>query len=378
MDGLSWRKNFLAIMGSIVTVILIGNCAPRAVMPIPTLGTPEHHTQSGMRLLEKDKLTDAEREFDLAIEFDCKYAAAYRGLALVLGYKGNFKAAFQCLSKAEGLAKGKPEKALVYVGYMRLYTQQKAEGWLEKVESHFKDAMKTLRDLPEMPDPYYHMGLAYKEALRFSDSAGAFKKVLEINKTLMREADHQLALVQKIERAMPATIIGKRIALHEKVRRIDVAALFIQELRLDKAYEAFRGPGTGEVPIPPDVKDHPLRSDVQKAITLGIKGLDTFADGSFAPDESILRASYAVMIADIISTLTGDPSLEDRYQGSASPFVDVRNDVPYFNAIMVCTTRGIIEAKGGMKQSIFGPMDSISGAEAVLVIRRLKEDLRLF
>jgi hypothetical protein len=56
----------------------------------------------------------------------------------------------------------------------------------------------------------------------------------------------------------------------------------------------------------------------------------------------------------------------------------VSNDVPYFNAVMVCTTRGIIEAKGGMKQSIFGPMDSVSGAEAVLAIRRLKEDLRLF
>jgi Tfp pilus assembly protein PilF len=347
-------------------------------MPIPTLGTPEHHTQSGMRLLEKGKVTDAEREFEVAIEFDRKYAAAYRGLAIILGYKGNFKAAFQYLSKAEELAKGKPEKALVYVGYMRLYTQQKGEGWLETVERYFKDAMKTLRGLPEMPDPYHHMGLAYKEALRFSDAAGAFKKVLEINKTLMREADHQLTLVQQIARAMPATLTGKRIALLEKVRRIDVAALFIQELRLDKAYEAFKAPTMGEVPIPPDVKDHPLRADVQKVITLGIKGLDTFTDGTFAPDEFILRASYAVMIADIISTLTSDPSLADEYQGSTSPFVDVRTDVPYFNAIMVCTTRGIIEAKGGMKQSMFGPMDSMSGAEAVLGVRRLKEDLRLF
>ncbi len=378
MDGLTWRKGFLALMGIIAAVLLIGNCAPRAIVPIPTLGTPEHHTQSGMRLLEKGKLTDAEREFEVAIEFDRKYAAAYRGLAIVLGYRGNFKAAFQYLSKAEELAKGKPEKALVYVGYMRLYTQQKGEGWLEKVERYFKDAMKTLRGLPEMPDPYYHMGLAYKEALRFSDAAGAFKKVLEINKTLMREADHQLTLVQKIERAMPATLTGKRIALLEKVRRIDVAALFIQELRLDKIYEAFKAPTMGEVPIPPDVKDHPLRADVQRVITLGIKGLDTFADGTFAPDESILRASYAVMITDIIGTLTSDPSLEDEYQGSTSPFVDVRNDVPYFNAVMVCTTRGIIEAKGGMKESIFGPMDSMSGAEAVLAIRRLKEDLRLF
>ena len=378
MDGFRWRSGFLAFIGLIVGVLLLGGCAPMTRVPITTLDTPEHHAYSGMRLLEKGKVADAEREFDSAMALDQKYAAAHRGLGIVLGYKGDSEAAFQYMSKAEELAEGKQEKALAYVGFMRLYTQQKGEGWLEEVESYFRKAMKTLRDLPEMPDPYYYMGIAYKEAFRFSDAAGAFKKVLEINKTLMREADRQLTLVKKIERAMPSTLIGKKVALVEKVRRIDIAALFIRELKLDKAYEGARPSRIGDVPIPPDVKDHPLKTDVQRVIKLGIKGLDTFPDGTFAPNESILRASYAMMIADIVSTLTNDPSLTNKYRGANSPFVDVRNDVPYFNAVMVCTTRGIIKAKGGMRQSIFGPMDSMSGAEALLAIRRLKEDLRLF
>lgn len=378
MDGFSWRSGFLTFMGLIAAVLLIGSCAPMTRVQVTTLDTPEHHAHSGMRLLEKGKIADAEREFESAMALDQKYAAAYRGLGLVLGYKGDSEAAFQYMSKAEGLAEGKQEKALAYVGFMRLYTKQKGEGWLEEAENCFRDAMKTLKDLPEMPDPYYHMGVAYKEAFRFSDAAGAFKKVLEINKTLMSEADHQLALVQKIERAMPSTLIGKKVALLEKVRRIDVAALFIQELNLDKAYEGVRPPKGDDVPMPPDVKDHPLKTHVQRVIKLGIKGLDTFPDGTFAPDESILRASYAMMIADIVGTLTNDPLLANKYKGSISPFADVRNDVPYFNAVMVCTTRGIIEAKGGLRQSIFGPMDSISGAEALLAIRRLKEDLKLF
>lgn len=377
MDGMKWRMGSLVFMGLIAAVLLIGGCAPIARMPITTLGTPEHHAYSGMRLLEKGKLMDAEREFELAMELDPKYAPAYRGLGLVLAYRGDSEAAFPYMAKAEELAKGKQEMALACVGFMRLYTQQKGEGWLEQVESYFREAMKTLRDLPEMPDPYYHMGVAYKEAFRFSDAAGVFKKVLEINKTLMSEADHQLTVVKKIERAMPSTLIGKKVALLEKVRRIDIAALFIRELKLDKVYEGLRPP-SADVPIPPDVKDHPLKTDVQRVISLGIKGLDTFPDGTFAPNESILRASYAMMITDVVSTLTNDPSLANKYEGSISPFADVRNDVPYFNAVMVCTTRGIIEAKGGMKQSIFGPMDPVSGAEAVLAIRRLKEDLRLF
>lgn len=378
MEGLTLRHGMAVLISCLAAVFLVGGCAPKQHAPIPILGTPKHHAYNGERLLENGKLADAEREFALAMELDPEYAPAHRGLGIVLGYRGNWKNAFQHMINAEQLAEGRQEKALAHVGFMRLYTQRKGEGWLDKAASCFRDAMKTLRGLPEMPDPYYYMGLAYRDAFRFCDSAGAFKKVLEINKTLISQADRQLTLVKKIERAMPTTLVGKEIALLEKVTRIDVAALFIRELKLDTVYENFGALSIGKAPVPPDVRDHPLRDEVQRAIKLDIKGLDTFPNGTFAPDEYILRASYAMMMADIIGTLTHDPSLKTKYNDTISPFADVRNDVPYFNAVMVCTTRGIMEAKGGMKNSIFGPMDSVSGAEAVLAIRRLKEELRLF
>jgi hypothetical protein len=44
---------------------------------------------------------------------------------------------------------------------------------------------------------------------------------------------------------------------------------------------------------------------------------------------------------------------------------------------MVCTTRGIIEAKGGIRQNLFDPMGSVLGADAVLSIRKLKEALKI-
>jgi len=378
MEGLPLRIGAAVVMAFLVAGLLVCGCAPTQHAPIPTLGTPKHHAHSGMRLLEKGKLADAEREFDLAMELEPEYAPAHRGLGIVSGYRGDWKNAFQYMSNAEQLAQGRQERALAHVGFMRLYTQKKGYGWLEKAEACFRDAMKILRGLPDMPDPYYYMGLAYRDAFRLCDAAGAFKKVLEINKTLISQADHQLTMVQKIERAMPTTRVGEKIALLEKVKRIDVAALFIRELKLDTVYESFGVLSTGKAPVPPDVRDHPLRAEVQRAIELGIKGLETFPDGTFAPEEYILRASYAMMVADILATLTHDPCLKSKYQDSISPFADVRNDVPYFNAVMVCTSRGIMEAKGGREQNIFGPMDSVSGAEAVLTIRRLKEELRLF
>ena len=127
-----------------------------------------------------------------------------------------------------------------------------------------------------------------------------------------------------------------------------------------------------------DVRDHPLRTDVQTVIGLGVKGLGTFPDGTFAPNEFITRANYAMMIADILSTIIHDPALATKYTANASPFVDVRNDIPYFNAIMICTIRGIIEPKGDIRQNIFDPRGSVSGGDALFAIRRLKEDLKIF
>jgi tetratricopeptide (TPR) repeat protein len=369
--------------------LIIGGCAPKARPLVSGLDTAEHHTVSGMKLLENGRLLDAEREFSLAKELDQKYSRAYRGLGLVFAYKGDFESAFKNMSQAKILAKDKEEEALSYVGFMCVHTQQKGKDWLVDVENNFNNARHIDRDLP---DSHFYMGIAYKEAYRFREAADAVRKVLEINKTFIDEADHQLRLVQKIESAMPRTLIGKKVALLEKVKRIDVAALFVQELELDKVYEklrpkrfdkSFRSPdetfSPKEIPVPVDVQDHPLKADVQVAIGLGIKGLGTFPDGTFAPGESITRASYAMMIADIISTVTNDPALATKYKGNVSPFTDVANDVPYFNAIMVCTTRGIMEAKeGGIRQNMFDPMGSVQGADALLAIRRLKEDLKIF
>ena len=390
MKRFGYRFTSFVLFAFYSLILIAGGCAPKARVPISTLDTPEHHVLSGMKLLESGWLLDAEREFTQAKELDHKYSPAYRGLGLVFGYKGDFNSAFKTMSQAEKLAQSKEESALTYVGIMRLYTQQKGKGWLEDVERYFEKARKTLTYLPDLPDPYFHMGIAYKEAYRFTNAAEAFKKVMEVNKALVGKAERQLKLVQKIERAMPETLVGNKVALQEKVKRIDVAALFIQELKLDTIYEkyrpekygaSFKSPGGSlspeEIPVPVDVQGHPLETDVRVVIALGIKGLDTFPDGTFAPNESITRASYAMMITDIISTITNDPGLANKYIGNVSPFDDVRNDSPYFNAIMICTTRGIIEAKGGIRQNTFDPMGSVSGADALLSIRKLKEALKI-
>ena len=113
-------------------------------------------------------------------------------------------------------------------------------------------------------------------------------------------------------------------------------------------------------------------------IPLKIKGLRVFPNGRFEPNQSITRASYAMMIADVIGTVSNDPSLGTRYIGTVSPFTDVRNDDHYFNAIMVCTIGDIIKPEIGFRQGIFHPMGNVAGVDALLILRRMKEHLKTF
>jgi len=75
--------------------------------------------------------------------------------------------------------------------------------------------------------------------------------------------------------------------------------------------------------------------------------------------------------------ITGVEELATRFIGSVSPFPDLRNDLPYFNAVMLCTTRGIMAAKD-LKSGEFDAMGNVSGAEALLSLRVLKTQLQKY
>lgn len=370
------RRFLVRLVGvAFAGAIMVTGCAPKAMrQPTGSLDTPQHHVFSGNKLLQAGQWDEAGREFNLALELDPKHAPAHQGLGLALGFKGDFKAGFQAMGDAKWYAHDKQEEAMAFVGYMRLYTMQKEKGWLENVENACISALSKVEDMPDAP---YYLGIAYKEAYEFPKADKQFKKVLSINKTLVAEADRELKLVQKIERAMPGTDAGKKMALQEKISRADCAAIFVHELRVDKIYEKEKEAVATLKAIPKDVTDHALRTDIEAILRIGMRGLEVFPDGNFRPDDLITRAAYAMMIEDMIATATHDPQLSTRHIGQPSPFPDVRSDAASFNAVMVCTTRGIMEPADVLKGQ-FKPEGPITGADALLVIRKLREELRVF
>lgn len=387
------RKIHLPIMLiMIISLLFLSACSKKVRQKEAELDTPEHHVTTGNKMLKFNKLDEALREFNLAIELSPKFAPAHVGVGLVLAYQGDFEKAMEKMENAEDFAQGDEQEADVHIGFMRLYTMGKEtvhKKWLKKTESHFEDAVDLI---PNNPAPYYYMGMGYKMAHKYNEAKENLSKVLEMNGEFTKEANREFETIQNVERAMPGAKV-REIALHEKVSRADIAALFIEELRVDELYRklqkkefdtSFKGPEkefvTGQwtkIPDATDIENHVLKNDIIAFLDLGIKGLEAHADHTFQPNKYLTRAEFAMLIQDILITIIGDDELDTKFFGDTPVFPDLRSDMYYYNAVMVCSSRGILKAKD-FRTGEFDPMGTISGAEALIAIRELKNQLSAY
>jgi hypothetical protein len=380
------KKTFYVLVGA--CALFLFACGPRAVKPQSALDTPLHHVTNGYTFLNSGKIDSAFREFNRAKELDPKYVPAYIGLGLFCGYTEDYENGLENMKLAKKFAETDEAKTDVNVGYIRLYQIGKEKidkDWLSLAEEAFEKATKAMSN---RADVYYYMGLVYKTAYEFSKASAQFSKVLELGSGYVTEADREYAVLQKIERAMPGSETGKHIALVEKLTRADAAALLVQELKIQDLYKkrtqpqfdtSYKSPDDNtyvtsenvKAPAVTDADAHVLKADIDIIVELEVKGLQPYPDHTFKPDLPLNRAEYAMIMEDVLIKITGVDQLATRFIGSPSPFPDIRNDLPYFNAVMLCTTRGLMETKDLMS-GVFDPMGPISGADALLAVRLLK------
>ena len=369
-------------------LFLIVACGPKARVPVSQLDTPEHHVFTGLKLLDQEKFADAQREFDLALQLDKKYSKACTGVGLVKTYTSDFKGALDNLEKGAKYAKADDEKIFSHISFIRYYTQSRLEKkWLELSRDSFDAALKID---PKSSAAYYFMGLAYKQAYDFDAAGRMFTRVLELKADYAGKADTEWNFIQKVQRAMPGSATGKQIALVLRTTRADAAALFMEELKIDVLYKkktpktfdtTFKDPEKAAQAAnkakltAKDIADHPLKTDIEGILEIGVRGLENDPNGNFVPADVITRAEYAMMIEDILIKVSGDNKLANKFIGSQSPFPDLRSDLPYFNAVMTVTSRGIMEAKD-ITTGEFAPLKPVAGVDALLIIRKVKEELK--
>jgi hypothetical protein len=212
--------------------------------------------------------------------------------------------------------------------------------------------------------------------------------VLELKTDFTKEADEQWQIVQMIERAAPGTDVGKRIALVEKISRADIAALFVSELQIDKLIEKkrpkhydtdYKAPADArEMKVDSmvsmasvtDINGHWAKNFIMDIVDYKIRGLEPYPDHTFHPDQLVNRGEYAMVVEDAIIAVLRDPTLATKHIGSQSRFPDVNPSHPAYNAICNSVDKGVMSAE---MNGEFGAAKSVSGPEALLVIRKLKE-----
>ncbi len=378
----------ISVISLVFVFVFFSACSgPKERKAESVLDTPEYHYTQGKKYLDKDDLTNALREFNEAKSLKANFAPAYEGIAIVEIEQKNFAQADENINTSLS-EDGDWVPAMVAQG--RWYS---AQGEYEDAIDEFESALDDIDDSKSSfnkkevrMDGLYHMGVAYKEWGQYIPAQTTFQNILEIDNTNVKAS---LAIKELAE--YQAAVAGQspvlqKIAKQKEVTRSDVAVLFVTELPLEKIFRKskrlesvqYRAPDSGVMgkreeekgpeAIATDVPDnHWARSFIEEALQVGI--IEKYPDGSFQPDKKVNRAEFAKLIEHFMVKAYDDPGLETQFFGSTSTFADVLNTSPIFNAVMLVSSRGIMP---GFDDGTFRPLDAVSGAESLNIIRNLK------
>jgi hypothetical protein len=181
--------------------------------------------------------------------------------------------------------------------------------------------------------------------------------------------------------------VGRKIALVEHIGRADLAALYISELGIDKLvkkkrpkqYETgfsaptdareFKADEVVAAKAITDIDAHWAKNFIMDIVALNIRGLEPYPDHTFHPQELINRGEFAMVVEEALIAIMGDASLASKHIGTESRFPDVNSSHPSYNAICNAVDKGVLKAE---MNGEFGLPEAVSGADALLAIRALK------
>lgn len=401
------KHRIIALLAAAFMIFAAG-CGKQVARCTSPEDNPQHHYLRGMEALEAGKLDTAKEKFDRALYCDPKFALAQSGLAIYSAEKSKTisdirfrdvesSSAFDTLKKA-GKASETPDEKFDYaVAVIRVNTALQPKGWLEEAEDAAKDASKLKVDERKLiyyqgtEAALYYMGNAYLAAKEFAKARDKYAEVLNAKREgkWHEKADRAWKKVDKIVRAMAGITVGdvgKQIAVKDAITRGDLAALLIDEMKIDKLF-AGRIPAQSQVDkmkaefTPADILSDKFKEEILTILKWKVRGLEPKYDDNtkaylFMPGDAVKRGEMAFILEDVLIKLTGDEKLATAYFGAdKSPFPDVRATSPLFNAVMNMTTRSIMESELSGEFRIEQPVD---GAEALLAMRVLRQRLNIY
>jgi len=389
-------KTTYRISALLVPALLLSACGPKRTSQ-GLMDDPLTHADRGKQYYNKGELDRAKSEYRLALELDKNFPQALAGLAMVKASERDFDSAEALASKAVSKSDDKIPDGFIAKGVVITEKNRTAKDadWFEDADKAFRKAIKIDGQSGEA---YYRLGnsaavasLVAKKDDEYVDlirkSGDSYRKVISIDKAYTGEANAAWVRVQKVERALPGTRVGRKIAMVDSIGRADAAALFMAEMGIDKLLSrsrgakfdtGFRAPEdpmkvkeeTAKKAVATDIKGHWAENFIVDAVGLGIRGLQVQPDGKFLPAQSLTRAEFAFLLEDALMIVLADKTLATKYIGAPARFGDLAASSPYFNAVCNMVDKNILQ---GEADGTFGALKPVSGADALLAIRTIKE-----
>ncbi|MCK9230220.1 MAG: hypothetical protein RBS58_06105 [Syntrophales bacterium] len=363
---------FAAIFFAIALILAAGSCVSPERTPLSFLDSSEHHTYTGMVLINQNKLDDAEREFSLAIQLNRESSLGHAGIALVNAHRGNLKSAFESVEKAQQYARRDRERLLTHIVKIQLFTMSRRNDWIDRAEQEFKSAVAVD---PRSSAAWYFMGRALVMNHEFSRAGMHFIKVLDLNDEYIEQADEAWKRMKQILVLGPLSDQVEEVVIADRVNRCQMALLLVEELEIEDLYRGLaKYGGTSDSALDvPDIQSCSYADEIKKIVAIGVKGLEVYPDGKFYPNDLVTRLNLAIALYDILVGIWGEePVFRYTEEGPFVENIDYRH--PNYKAVMTITSLDIMSSDF-FDSSRLAPYAPLSGADALTAIRKLKDVL---
>lgn len=307
----------------------------------------QSHYEKGLAALSKKDLITAEKELKAAVDKNSRHVEARTALADVYLEWRRYREAENQYRAALDVDKNNDAP---YIGLAKLYLDQEQ---LKEASGNISSALKIRSGSDEA---HYILGLIYLKKNKFASAAEEFRSTLEINPG---HASAQVQLKQAMSRLGTAGSQATDLGRKGTVTRAETSHLFVTELKLADF------PAEINIRIR-DIGGHRHQKEIQHIVNLGILKA---SNGKFQPEQHVTKADLAAIGQELIVLETGDTYLRDAFQNATSPFDDVRNSHPDYNAILLATSYGLLETTTDGK---FHPAQEVIGAEVTGFLQKVK------
>lgn len=274
------------------------------------------------------------------------------------------------------------------INAIRAYTWLQEVGSLESAQRWFDTARRG--DLGASPIPYYgeSEALSYFMAEAFV-VAGEFDKARDLYAQVLARrrngrwgllADAAWAHADEMVRTRAAASpdgVSRRVASSASVSRGDLCALLVEEVGLGALGRRSKGGRARGMPgVPLDIGDTEYRSSIMTMLALDVRGLELVYDHAraaylFHPDEPVPRKVFAMAVQDLLARVSAEPDLmRANFGQETSLFADVEPTAAWYGACATMVARGFMASDS---HGAFRPDEPVSGSEALLVARRLRQ-----